>query len=160
MQLEMEPPKTLQVFVSSKSREAIKARFCLINRTDSERQVAWEKNLVDFRAEHVDIRRRFIFWDAVRLGSRIWVLYSDDSVPHVDLMAKGPALHWVKIMSWALCDVGHADAIAQFFRDNESGRLGVIYKDSATHETRWVGFDQVRALDLNGEKVPANKEKK
>ena len=133
LRLEREPPG-----------KAASVEYRLVKQNGNKRELVWTASFVDLVALGHDDRRCFTFWDAVEAGDKIFVLASRKFVPQVDVMTRGPNGEWHTVVEVVFDDVAEADAVAEFYRDPESGRLGIQYKDSPAHERRWVGFDQVR----------------
>jgi hypothetical protein len=153
LELEREPPFKRLARIDSKTSEAWKKRYWLLRRTGREEQRVFLMDVTLYSA--IPARPKFasVFWDAALIGAEVYVLYSDAFLPKVDVMAKASkarkalggasTLDWIVVQSFVLAGSGR-EGLAQFIRDRDTGQLGVIYKDTAAHEERWIGIDQIR----------------
>ena len=160
LKLEREPPFKRLTRIDSKTCEASETRYWLLRRTASEDQRVFLMDVTVYPG--IPARPKFasVFWDAILVGDQMYVLYSDAFLPKVDVMARASkarkalgganALDWVVVQSFVLAGSGHG-GLAQFIRDRDTWQLGVIYKDSAAHEERWIGIDQVRPTPRGGD---------
>ena len=130
-------------------------RHSLVKESGAERQVVWETEVRHARGARQGLGPSGTFRDAVAVGDKIYVFYYRHPANRVDAMAKGQGSKWVKVASLGLSGMGLGRGLGRFFRDPESGQLGLIYKASPDREERWVGLDQVHAVEMAGKERQA-----
>ena len=157
--LQRESPFKRVTRIDSRTCEVLEVRYWLLRRIGSEEQKVFLLDVMIYPG--IPVRRRFasVFWDAAMVGDEVYVLHSNAFVPKVAVLAKASkaqkalgganSLDWVVVQTFVLAGLGY-EALSQFIRDRDTGQLGVIYKDSAAHEERWIGLDQVRPAPREG----------
>jgi hypothetical protein len=139
LQLEKEVPTAEEFDVAT-------ARYRLVKRTPKGTQVVWSAERFVSRHVFDNSAPPFALWDAVEINGKTYVFYSLNTYAYVDIMEKGRWATWTKFASIKLTDDLRLVGIGAFYRDQASGSLGFIYKDSSDTEERWIGFDKLRAV--------------